>query len=54
MLTAGAVVVPVNTRFKADEAADVITRSGAKAVLIQKGFLGQDFAVRRPVCPRST
>jgi acyl-CoA synthetase (AMP-forming)/AMP-acid ligase II len=44
-VTAGAVVVPVNTRFKADEAGDVITRSGAKAVLIQKGFLGQDFAV---------
>lgn len=44
-VTAGAVVVPVNTRFKADEAADVITRSGAKAVLIEKGFLGQDFAV---------
>lgn len=44
-VTAGAVMVPVNTRFKADEAADVITRSGAKAVLIEKGFLGQDFAV---------
>jgi HIP---CoA ligase len=44
-LTAGAVVVPVNTRFKAEEAADIIGRSGAKAVLIEKGFLGQDFAV---------
>jgi len=44
-VTAGAVVVPVNTRFKADEAGDVITRSGAKAVLIEKGFLGQDFIV---------
>ncbi|BBZ32618.1 fatty acid--CoA ligase [Mycolicibacterium confluentis] len=43
VLTAGGVVVPVNTRFKADEAADVITRSGAKAVLVQKGFLGQDY-----------
>ncbi|OBF18565.1 FadD3 family acyl-CoA ligase [Mycobacterium sp. ACS4331] len=43
VLTAGAVLVPVNTRFKADEAADVITRSGAKAVLVQKGFLGMDF-----------
>lgn len=40
LLTAGGVVVPVNTRFKAEEAADVITRSGAKAVLVQKGFLG--------------
>ncbi|WP_231645672.1 FadD3 family acyl-CoA ligase [Mycolicibacterium mengxianglii] len=43
-LTAGAVVVPVNTRFKPEEAADIITRSGAKAVLVEKGFLGQDFA----------
>ncbi|CAN5458892.1 FadD3 family acyl-CoA ligase [soil metagenome] len=42
-VTAGAVVVPVNTRFKTEEAGDVITRSGAKAVLIEKGFLGQDF-----------
>jgi acyl-CoA synthetase (AMP-forming)/AMP-acid ligase II len=44
-LTAGAVVVPVNTRFKAEEAADIVSRSGAKAVLVEKGFLGQDFAV---------
>lgn len=44
-VTAGAVVVPVNTRFKAEEAADIITRSGARAVLVQNGFLGQDFSV---------
>ncbi|WP_231743513.1 FadD3 family acyl-CoA ligase [Mycobacterium sp. GA-2829] len=43
LLTAGGVLVPVNTRFKADEAADVITRSGAKAVLVQQGFLGVDY-----------
>jgi acyl-CoA synthetase (AMP-forming)/AMP-acid ligase II len=43
IMTAGAVLVPVNTRFKAEEAADVIARSGAKAVMVQKGFLGQDF-----------
>ncbi|MFG1932555.1 FadD3 family acyl-CoA ligase [Mycobacterium sp. NPDC048908] len=43
LLTAGGVLVPVNTRFKTEEAADVIGRSGAKAVLVQKGFLGQDF-----------
>jgi HIP---CoA ligase len=43
LLTAGGVLVPVNTRFKAEEAADIISRSGAKAVLIQKGFLGQDY-----------
>jgi acyl-CoA synthetase (AMP-forming)/AMP-acid ligase II len=44
LLTAGGVLVPVNTRFKSEEAADVIGRSGAKAVLVQKGFLGQDYA----------
>ena len=45
IMTAGGVLVPVNTRFKADEAADVVERSGARAVLVQKGFLGQEFEV---------
>jgi acyl-CoA synthetase (AMP-forming)/AMP-acid ligase II len=44
LLTAGGVLVPVNTRFRTDEANDIITRSRAKAVLVQKGFLGLDFA----------
>ncbi|MFI5511285.1 FadD3 family acyl-CoA ligase [Mycobacterium sp. NPDC051804] len=44
IMTAGAVLVPVNTRFKADEAADIIVRSGAKAVMVQQGFLDQDYA----------
>jgi len=43
LLTAGGVLVPVNTRFKADEAGDIIRRSGARAVLVQKGFLGLDY-----------
>jgi acyl-CoA synthetase (AMP-forming)/AMP-acid ligase II len=43
LLTAGGVLVPVNTRFKTEEAADIIGRSGAKAVLIQEGFLGLDY-----------
>src|SRR6201985_2511233 len=43
LLTAGGVLVPVNTRFKTEEAADVITRSAAKAVLVQKGFLRQEY-----------
>ena len=45
IVTAGGVLVPVNTRFKAEEAADVVSRSGAKAVMVQKGFLGEDFSV---------
>ena len=44
LLSAGGVLVPVNTRFKAEEAAGIIGGSGAKAVLVQKGFLGQDYA----------
>jgi HIP---CoA ligase len=43
LLAAGGVLVPVNTRFKSEEAGDIIARSGAKAVLVQKGFLGQDY-----------
>ncbi len=42
LLTAGGVLVPVNTRFKTDEAGDIIRRSEARAVLVQKGFLGLD------------
>ncbi|MBW0017115.1 MAG: fatty acid--CoA ligase family protein [Mycobacterium sp.] len=43
LLSAGGVLVPVNTRFKTEEAGDIIVRSGVKAVLVQKGFLGQDY-----------
>jgi HIP---CoA ligase len=47
LLTAGGVLVPVSTRFKADEAADVIQRSGAKAVLVERGFLDLDETVEK-------
>src|SRR5215472_11639586 len=43
LLTAGGTLVPVNTRFKEAEAADIISRSGARLVLVQRGFLGLDF-----------
>ena len=43
LLAAGGVLVPINTRFKADEAGDIIGRSGARAVLVQEGFLDQDY-----------
>ncbi|MFV2174610.1 FadD3 family acyl-CoA ligase [Actinomadura sp. LOL_016] len=43
LVTAGGVLVPVNTRFKTEEAADIIRRSGARAVLVQQGFLGQEY-----------
>jgi acyl-CoA synthetase (AMP-forming)/AMP-acid ligase II len=44
VLTAGGVLVPVNTRFTTHEAGDIIMRSAAKAVLVQQGFLGHDYA----------
>ena len=43
LLTAGGTVVPVNTRFKETEAADIISRSGARLVLVEKGFLDREF-----------
>jgi HIP---CoA ligase len=44
LLTAGGVLVPISTRYREREAADIITRSQAKVVLVQQGFLGQDYA----------
>ncbi|KKD09152.1 FadD3 family acyl-CoA ligase [Streptomyces sp. WM6386] len=43
LLAAGGVLVPVNTRFKADEAHDIVVRGGVKALLVQQGFLGLEF-----------
>jgi len=39
----GAVLVPLNTRYKGMEAADIIRRSGAKVLLCVNGFLGNDY-----------
>jgi HIP---CoA ligase len=41
-LYAGAALVPVNTRFTGPEALDVISRSGARALLVADHFLGAD------------
>ena len=49
LLTAGATLVPVNTRFKEPEATDIIHRSGARLVLVQPGFLGLDFSAGHQV-----
>ena len=43
LLTAGGVLVPVNTRFKQEEADDIVSRSGAKLLLAQQGFLGVEY-----------
>jgi len=40
---AGAVLVPVNTRFKGREAADILLRSGARALVTVTDFLQTDY-----------
>ena len=40
---AGAVLVPVNTRFKGPEAADILERSGARVLVTVTDFLGTDY-----------
>lgn len=43
VLGAGGVLVPVNTRFKGDEAAFVLNRSSATALVTVTDFLGNDY-----------
>ena len=40
---AGAALVPLNTRYKGREAAYILARSGAKALVTVRGFLDTDF-----------
>ena len=40
---AGGVLVPVNTRFKGAEAADILTRSRARVLVTATDFLGTDY-----------
>jgi HIP---CoA ligase len=42
-VSAGAVLVPINTRFKGREAADILARSGARLLHTVSGFLGTDY-----------
>lgn len=50
-VTAGAVLVPLNTRFKGTEAADVLRRSGARLLFVTGTFLGTSYvaSLRRAV-----
>jgi acyl-CoA synthetase (AMP-forming)/AMP-acid ligase II len=43
VFAAGAVLVPVNTRFKGAEAAVVLSRSGARVLVTVTDFLGTDY-----------
>ena len=40
---AGAVLIPVNTRFKGHEAADILGRTRATTLLVHNGFLDIDY-----------
>lgn len=42
-VSAGAVLVPVNTRFKGVEAVDVLRRSGARLLFVTGAFLGTSY-----------
>jgi acyl-CoA synthetase (AMP-forming)/AMP-acid ligase II len=43
-LSAGASLVPLNTRFKGDEAAYILDRSGARLTFVSAPFLGNDYS----------
>jgi acyl-CoA synthetase (AMP-forming)/AMP-acid ligase II len=43
LFRAGGVLVPINTRFKGAEAADILARSGARALVTVNGFLDVDY-----------
>jgi acyl-CoA synthetase (AMP-forming)/AMP-acid ligase II len=43
IFAAGAVLVPVNTRFKGQEAAEILRRSGARILVTVTDFLGTDY-----------
>ncbi len=42
-VSAGAVLVPLNTRYQGAEAADILDRSGARLLLTVRGFLDTDY-----------
>ncbi|WP_346181538.1 FadD3 family acyl-CoA ligase [Streptomyces osmaniensis] len=54
-VSAGAVLVPLNTRFKGGEAADVLRRSGARLLFVTGTFLGTSYvaSLRRAVAEGS-
>ena len=51
-VTAGATLVPVNTRYKGDEASWILSKSRARLLVVDNGFLGQDYlAMLRAAAP---
>jgi acyl-CoA synthetase (AMP-forming)/AMP-acid ligase II len=52
--SAGAVLVPLNTRFKGGEAHDILHRSRARVLLTVSGFLGIDYVAALRALPADT
>ncbi|MFC5818998.1 FadD3 family acyl-CoA ligase [Nonomuraea harbinensis] len=50
-LTAGAVVVPVNTRYKGDEARWMLGRGGVRLLFTEDGFLGNGYLAMLGLTP---
>ena len=44
LLSAGAIVVPLNTRLRGEEAADILDRTSATLLVVADGFLGADYS----------
>jgi acyl-CoA synthetase (AMP-forming)/AMP-acid ligase II len=44
LVSAGAALVPLNTRYKGDEAAYILSRSSAKLLVVADGFLGANYS----------
>ena len=44
LVSAGASLVPLNTRYKGEEAGWVIARSSARLIVVADGFLGADYS----------
>src|SRR5579872_736275 len=47
-VTAGAILVPLNTRFKAEEAGWIVGKSRPALALVENGFLGIDYLAMLP------
>jgi HIP---CoA ligase len=42
VLSAGGIVVPINTRYRGGEAREFLARTGARVLVVEQGFLGYD------------
>lgn len=47
----GTVLVPLNTRYRGEEARDILDRSGARLLVVADGFLGTDYLAMLGVRP---